>query len=678
MASGSGKSKGSSSKTTLFGALALITIVLTIVASLQVSTWERYEAEYLLRAAEQRVVSREITSYALQASSGITDAFPMLQDARDHFEALMEQLREGDALNGLPPSPEVMKADLDNMDNTWQGLRERADEIIASRDAVLTVGKLRKSNAEIIPQVVRVLQEAVRSMVENKATQQQVSLVTELLHLAQRVGSDANAILDGGDATRLAIEEFHNDIKRFNKGLEQLQNGDSAIGVDAIVNDNVVSLLAKAGSLFATINNHADELTLATPTLLPAMAAAERITVESDRVNEVSARLISSYAASPGLWKIGQFQIGSIMVTMLGGLSLFFLALLAWGLIAGANQRQREMAEQNERNQQAILRLLDEMGDLADGDLTVTATVSEDITGAIADSINYAIEALRSLVTTINETSVQVAAAAQESRATAMHLADASEHQAEQIASATESVVEMTSALEDLASDSNESAEVAQRSVEIASKGSNAVHNTIRGMDNIREQIQETSKRIKRLGESSQQIGEIVELIDDIADQTNILALNAAMQAAMAGEAGRGFAVVADEVQRLAERSSSATRQIEALVKTIQADTNEAVSSMETSTHEVVSGAQLAEGAGDALKEIENVSNYIAEITRKMASSAKLQADGAMQVKTNMAVIEEITAQAREGTSQAATSIGTLAEMSDQLNRSVAGFRLPR
>ena len=200
---------------------------------------------------------------------------------------------------------------------------------------------------------------------------------------------------------------------------------------------------------------------------------------------------------------------------------------------------------------------------------------------------------------------------------------------------------------------------------------------TIEGMDTIREQIQETSKRIKRLGESSQQIGEIVELIDDIADQTNILALNAAMQAAMAGEAGRGFAVVADEVQRLAERSSNATRQIETLVKTIQADTNEAVSSMENSTTEVVNGAKLAEGAGDALKEIENVSSYIADITHKMAESAKLQADGATQIRTNMGVIKEITIQTKESTNQSAASIETLAEMSDQLSKSVAGFRLP-
>ncbi|OQX42977.1 MAG: chemotaxis protein, partial [Candidatus Sedimenticola endophacoides] len=340
-------------------------------------------------------------------------------------------------------------------------------------------------------------------------------------------------------------------------------------------------------------------------------------------------------------------------------------------------RRELDSKRQNERNQQAILRLLDEMGDLAEGDLTVTATVTEDVTGAIADSINYAIEALRSLVTTINTTSEQVTASAQESRATAMHLAEASEHQAEQIANATTTVKNMTKTIEQMSREATETAEIAQRSVSIAGNGANTVRRTIHGMDTIREQIQETSKRIKRLGESSQEIGDIVELIDDIADQTNILALNAAMQAAMAGEAGRGFAVVADEVQRLAERSGNATKQIEALVKTIQADTNEAVSSMEATTTEVVGGAQMAEDAGEALKEIEGVSSQIAERIAHVSEAARSQAVEAARIDDTMNVILEITSQTSDGTNNTAVSIGKLAEMADELQNSVAGFRLP-
>jgi twitching motility protein PilJ len=317
------------------------------------------------------------------------------------------------------------------------------------------------------------------------------------------------------------------------------------------------------------------------------------------------------------------------------------------------------------------------MGSLAEGDLTVKATVTEDITGAIADSVNFAVEALRSLVTTINETAVQVSAAAQETQATAMHLAEAAEHQAQQITSASAAINEMATSIDNVSQNSAESAEVAQRSVQIATNGAAIVRQTIQGMDSIRDQIQETSKRIKRLGESSQEIGSIVELINDIAEQTNILALNAAIQAASAGEAGRGFAVVADEVQRLAERASGATKRIETLVQTIQSDTNEAVSSMEQTTSEVVSGARLAEDAGHALGEIETVSSDLAELIQNISTSARQQSAAATNISATMNVIQEITSQTSVGASQTAESIGNLAQLASDLRRSVADFKLP-
>ena len=316
-----------------------------------------------------------------------------------------------------------------------------------------------------------------------------------------------------------------------------------------------------------------------------------------------------------------------------GFTALLFVALMLFGMMAigfeifkNTRQRLRETAQTNERNQNAILRLLDELADLADGDLTATATVTEDFTGAIADSINFTIDQLRVLVSQINDTAVKVSAAAEETQSTALHLAEASEHQAQEIAGASAAVNEMAVTIDQVSSNASESSNVAERSVAIANNGAEVVQNTITGMDNIREQIQETSKRIKRLGESSQEIGDIVSLINDIADQTNILSLNAAIQASMAGDAGRGFAVVADEVQRLAERSSAATKQIEALVKTIQSDTNEAVISMEQTTAEVVRGANLAQSAGTALEEIETVSQELAELIQNISNAARQQA----------------------------------------------------
>ncbi|MGI9246978.1 MAG: methyl-accepting chemotaxis protein, partial [Steroidobacteraceae bacterium] len=365
----------------------------------------------------------------------------------------------------------------------------------------------------------------------------------------------------------------------------------------------------------------------------------------------------------------------------------FALIALALMALAAAMRVQRELGEvrelasqqglQGERNQQAILRLLDEISNLASGDLTVKASVTEDITGSIADSINYAVDALRDLVGTINESAVKLDAATRQTQALSTHLAKASSAQSQQIGDASESIAAMAVSTEEVSGNAERSAEVARHSVDIAHKGGDAVRRTIDGMNAIRENIQETSKRIKRLGESSQEIGNIVELINDIAEQTNILALNASIQASMAGEAGRGFAVVADEVQRLAERAGNATRQIEVLVRTIQSDTNEAVVSMERTTTDVVGGALLAENAGAALEEIEQVSNQIAGLVQSISGSARQQAGVSQSISRNMQVLREISSQTAESTTATSASIGKLAELAAQLRRSVAGFRVP-
>lgn len=510
---------------------------------------------------------------------------------------------------------------------------------------------------------------------------------SELRVLSERVAKYALTSMEGDKDAFIKLEGSKNTFDKF---LKDLKGGIPDQGLPPSP-AGVVDKLAKVEAEWKKLGNNADEVISSKGSIIAMQSATEsdgslasklqtisqEIAVNSDKVNSAAKKLLAAYEESPGRFSLLGFQAGTGMAALLVILALLLIVMRKNSLATGQTDGEDLLKAQNEKSQEAILTLLDEMGDLADGDLTVSATVTEDVTGAIADSINYTIEALRNVVISINQTSERVASSAQESRATAMHLAEASEHQADQITSASSSIKQMAETIDQMSSDANESAEVAQHSVEIASKGADTVRRTILGMDNIREQIQETSKRIKRLGESSQEIGDIVEIIDDIADQTNILALNAAMQAAMAGEAGRGFAVVADEVQRLAERSSNATKQIEALVKTIQADTSEAVSSMESTTKEVVAGAKLAEDAGDALMEIENVSTHIAEVTQKIASSAQQQTSSATKVDDTMSVIQEITTQTLDGTNQTATSIGMLAGLADELRESVAGFRLP-
>ena len=369
-------------------------------------------------------------------------------------------------------------------------------------------------------------------------------------------------------------------------------------------------------------------------------------------------------------------KVNNTAILFVVGCAFVLLVIIGLLLNNATNKRLKVTAETNERNQNAILRLLDELADLADGDLTATATVTEDFTGAIADSINYTIDQLRVLVSRINDTSANVSAASEETRQTALHLARASEHQAQEIAGASAAVNEMAVTIDQVSANAAESARVAERAVSIAFNGAKVVQNTIHGMDTIREQIQDTAKRIKRLGESSQEIGDIVSLINDIADQTNILALNAAIQASMAGDAGRGFAVVADEVQRLAERSATATKQIEALVKTIQNDTTAAVNSMEQTTAEVVRRARLAQDAGVALEEIEAVSANLAELIQNISNAARQQSIGRPHLQHHERD-SEFTSQTSAGTSATATAIGRLAQMAIELHESVAGFKLP-
>ncbi|MEN8219930.1 MAG: methyl-accepting chemotaxis protein [Pseudomonadota bacterium] len=373
-------------------------------------------------------------------------------------------------------------------------------------------------------------------------------------------------------------------------------------------------------------------------------------------------------------------NLGKVLAVIMLVLFLIFVYLIIRINKARTQEMEQQLAEidtANQRNQEAILRLLGEISDLADGDLTVNATVTEDFTGAIADAINYSIGALRDLVISINRTAVQVTGAAQSTRGTAAQLTEESKRQAQQIAKAGQATIGMANAIKKISTNAVESAEVATNSVDIASKGAAVVRETIAGMDTIREQIQETSKRIKRLGDSALEIGKIVGLIDDIADQTNILALNAAIQAATAGEAGRGFAVVADSIQRLADRSGNATKQIDALVNTIQGDTKEAVRSMEHSIAGVVEGASIAQRGGEALSAIEKVSVELAGQIEDISQRSRTQAAVASNISGTMTIIQEITTQTSAGTNETAAAIERLAELANELKKSVMGFTLP-
>jgi twitching motility protein PilJ len=361
-----------------------------------------------------------------------------------------------------------------------------------------------------------------------------------------------------------------------------------------------------------------------------------------------------------------------------------FFGLFAIGLLIllgqiGINESKAKVSKsdaENRRTQEAILRLMDELGQLSEGDLTMQATVTEDITGAIADSINFTVDELRDLVRGINNATNQLDTAAHQANDVSNRLQQATQRQVKEIEKTSQAVVEISQSVQQVSNSAAESARVAKQSLTAAEKGQQAVQNSISSMNALREQIQETSKRIKRLGESSQEIGEIVELISDITEQTNVLALNAAIQAASAGEAGRGFSVVAEEVQRLAERSSEATKQIAAIVRTIQSDTHDTVAAMETSTQGVVEGARLSDAAGQTLQEIGQVSKKLAGLINDISNATHSQADATAKVAETMQDIKNITMQTSDGTQQTAKSIGGLAKLAEDLKGSVSGFKL--
>ncbi|MDH4763847.1 twitching motility protein PilJ [Pseudomonas sp. SORGH_AS199] len=650
----------------------IVAIVLLFANFAYLGTQTNYDNQYQGQATELRILSQQLAKSASEAATGKAEAFKDLRQARAEFERRLNILRSGDPQTGLPPSPAILGPRLDTLESQWENQRKQVDSMLGSEQTVLSLHQLSGALADTIPQLQVENEEIVDILIERGAPASQVVVAQRQALLAERILGAINKILTGDEAAVQAADSFGRDASLFGRVLKAMREGNASMGITKITDPEAVGRLNEANKLFEFVSGNVDEILATSPELLQIRSAVGLIYRGSQALLGSASDLSGSYASLAQSRKIN--TVGSYLLVFI---ALGAILCIGYILVRDTRRRLAETDEKNQRNQTAILRLLDEIADLADGDLTVQATVTEDFTGAIADSINYSIDQLRELVETINQTAVQVAAAAQESQDTATVLAEASEHQAQEIAGASAAINEMAVSIDQVSTNASESTAVAERSVAIANKGNQVVHNTIIGMDSIREQIQDTAKRIKRLGESSQEIGDIVGLINDIADQTNILALNAAIQASMAGDAGRGFAVVADEVQRLAERSSGATKQIEALVKAIQTDTNEAVISMEQTTSEVVRGAALAQDAGVALEEIEKVSQSLAGLIQNISNAARQQSSSASHISSTMNVIQEITSQTSTGTTATARSIGELAKLASEMRRSVSGFNLP-
>ncbi|PJG67671.1 methyl-accepting chemotaxis protein [Acinetobacter seifertii] len=613
---------------------------------------------------ELRLLSQTISRQATEATaSGSPEAMKELVASRQLFA---KNIKNVENIYGTSSKEYKKVAGL------WKSLAYDIDLISSQQDVINQLYNMNISISDSIPEIQAEYNLMVDKMVREKVSSNQVVVAKNQVFIAERILRSINSVFVGTENSENSAHDFSVDIETFGVYLDAQLNGNAELGVAKVDSPEVRESLEGIKTEYdKVLKSAATSVLKHTNQIVNVRQSSSEIFSQSDAMLNALGDLSDQTQYG---WQA--FALVSLLTLSLLGLIGSVLKLLSLRSKAD-KQRVATLQEEYDRNQNAILRLLDEIADLADGDLRSYATVSEDFTGAIADSINFAIDQLRDLVSRIHETSQEVARYTQDTQSITNQLAEASEHQAQEIAGASTAMNEMALSIDQVSANASESANVAQRSVSIASNGAQVVNRSIEGMDTIREQIQETSKRIKRLGESSQEIGNIVSLINDIADQTNILALNAAIQASMAGEAGRGFAVVADEVQRLAERSASATKQIETLVKTIQTDTNEAVISMEQTTTEVVRGANLAKDAGIALDEIQKVSGDLANLIASISDAAKLQSASASHIAATMTVVQEITSQTTTATFDTARSVSELANMSESLRESVTDFKLP-
>jgi twitching motility protein PilJ len=619
-----------------------------------------YRAGYEARAGELKVLSQRLPLTAQLSVLGNADAFKKLAEGRASFEKTLTGLDKGD--DELPATSGSARASLEKLDAQWKQFDPMVGQILSLQKNLVTISESVKYINNLSVDLQEVSEQLASQLADANVSVREVSRANHLVMLSQRLPKNANLLLSAELIDPEVVLQLEKDTTSFRDTVQALMEGAASRSEDSML--TLEDLGANMGDMVESVG----AVLANTQSLLQSKQAANKLFLGSDTLLQETDRLAQDYQS------IG--SIGYQLAALFGLLGVGSLVLLGLVKLNETKSRARKSEEENSRNQEAILRLMDELGELAEGNLTINASVTEDITGAVADSINYTVEELRGLVRGINNATVQMDQAASQAGQVSESLQKAARRQTEEIEETSAAVVSLAESVQQVSGNAAESARVAEQSLAAAEKGQQAVANAISSMNGLREQIQETSKRIKRLGESSQEIGEIVELISDITEQTNVLALNAAIQAASAGEAGRGFSVVAEEVQRLAERSADATKQIAAIVKTIQSDTHDTVAAMEVSTQGVVEGAKLSDAAGQTLAEIGSVSKTLAELIADISSATQSQAASTAKVAETMQDIKAISAQTSTGTQQTADSIVGMKQLAQDLKSSVAGFKL--
>ncbi len=663
---------------------AFAVIVLGAVTVVALNQADRV-AQQVAATGQSLMQSQRLAKSVSQALVGSAQAFPEVRESSDVLAKSVRGLRSGEASLRLEPVATELQPDVD----TVTPLMERAEKnsaTVMGQQAILTqVGNALRTINRQSSDLLEIAETVSSLKLQQNAAPAEISAAGQLVMLTQRIGKSANEFLTMEGVSPEAVFLLGKDLNSFKEIAQGLQEGSPELRLagskDAQTRERLDALMAlyeqtrvQAGAILGNLQG-----------LVSAREAQASIISDSEALRRGLEDLQGKLSTQTGL---GVGALATLAVA--AAFALLCAAGLARLQVLDSRQRQglaegqrleakgqeQDAKRVNDANQAAILRLMNELQTVAEGDLTQEATVTEDITGAIADSVNYTVEELRQLVGNVQNTATRVAQTTAQVESTSTELLAASTEQLREIRETGQSVLDMATRINQVSSQAQESSQVARQSLTAAESGLQAVQNAIGGMNSIRDQIQETSKRIKRLGESSQEIGEITELISDITEQTNVLALNAAIQAASAGEAGRGFSVVAEEVQRLAERSADATRQISALVKAIQTDTQDAVAAMERSTQGVVEGAKLSDSAGTALSEIDRVSRRLADLIEQISASATREAESANVVAGNIQHIFAVTEQTGEGTRSTAQQVRDLSRMAEELRQSVSRFKI--
>ena len=642
-------------------------------------------AQQVAATGQALMQSQRLAKSVSQALVGSPQAFPDVRESAGVLAKTVRGLRDGDSESGLKEVPPAEMGDVDKAIPLVDRAEKSANTVMSQQKILTQVGTALRTINRQSSDLLEIAETISSLKLQQNAAAAEISASGQLVMLTQRIGKSANEFLTMEGVSPEAVFLLGKDLNSFKEIGQGLLDGSPELRLAGSKDPQTRERLEALLKLYEDTRGQAGAILGNLQGLVSAREAQASIVADSEPLRRVLEDLQAKLSARTGL------GAGALAILLLSALlALLFAGGLAYVQLQDSRQRQRvaesqrldaERQEQeakrvNDANQAAILRLMNELQTVAEGDLTQEATVTEDITGAIADSVNYTVEELRMLVGNVQNTVTRVAQTTSQVENTSTELLAASTEQLREIRETGQSVLDMAARINVVSSQAQESASVARNSLMAAESGLSAVQNAIGGMNSIRDQIQETSKRIKRLGESSQEIGEITELISDITEQTNVLALNAAIQAASAGEAGRGFSVVAEEVQRLAERSADATRQISALVKAIQTDTQDAVAAMERSTQGVVEGARLSDNAGTALTEIDRVSRQLADLIAQISDSASREAVSANEVAGNIQHIFAVTEQTGEGTRSTANQVRELSRMAEELRESVARFKI--